>query len=337
MAFVPRLTRPTAGNKYYIRKANGGYSNAVLGSPTDKDCNVLSNCVGYAYGRFNEIGGYKACKYLAPVNAEQFMKYKGSCEVGQTPKLGSCMVWQKGATLNGSDGAGHVAIVEKVISDTEVVTSESGWGDKRVFWTQTRKKGTNGRWGCGSSYKFLGFIYNPAVKDEPKPKVSVTPTVKKDTTKNQIQVTITNLNVRTGPGLNKTRIGYAKKGYYNYSETERADGYSWFKIAENQWIAFDTKWTVVHHKEVKKEVIKVDAARKSSSTYYGTYKVSIASGTHLRAGANASKASLEVLKKGAVVRNYGYYSLGKDNSVWLYVKASSGAVGFCQLTHLHKS
>lgn len=166
MSFTPRLTKPEAGNKYYIRKANGGWSNAILGSPTDKDCNVLSNCVGYAYGRFNEIGGYGSCKYLAPVNAENFMQYKGSCQTGMTPKLGACMVWQKGATLSGSDGAGHVAIVEKVISDTEVVTSESGYGNSKIFWTSTRKKGSNGNWGCASSYKFLGFIYNPAVKDE---------------------------------------------------------------------------------------------------------------------------------------------------------------------------
>ena len=114
MAFTPRLTRPTSGNKYYIRKVNGGYSNAVKGSPTDSQCDVLSNCVGYAYGRFNEIGGYGYCKYLAPTNAENFIQYKGSCEVGQTPKVGACMVWRKGATLNGSDGAGHVAIVVKV-------------------------------------------------------------------------------------------------------------------------------------------------------------------------------------------------------------------------------
>lgn len=165
MAFTPRLTRPTSGNKYYIRKANGGYSNACSGSPTDSQCNVLHNCVGYAYGRFNEIGGYGSCKYLAPVNAENFIQYKGSCEVGQTPKVGACMVWRKGATLNGSDGAGHVAIVEKVISNTEVVTSESGWKSSKPFWTQTRKKGSDGRWGAGSAYTFLGFIYNPAVKD----------------------------------------------------------------------------------------------------------------------------------------------------------------------------
>lgn len=165
MAFVPRLSRPTAGNKYYIRKASGGFSNAIKGKPTDSQCDVLANCVGYAYGRFNEIGGHGACKYLAPVNAENFIQYKGSCEVGQIPKVGACMVWRKGATLSGSDGAGHVAIVEKVISDTEVVTSESGYGSK-AFWTQTRKKGSSGRWGAGSAYTFLGFIYNPAVSEE---------------------------------------------------------------------------------------------------------------------------------------------------------------------------
>lgn len=163
MAFKPRMTKPEAGNKYYIRKVNGGYSNAIQGKPTDPDCNVLSNCVGYAYGRFNEIGGYGYCKYLAPTNAENFIEHKGSCKVGQTPQVGACMVWRKGATLSGSDGAGHVAIVEKVISDTEVITSESGWNCSKPFWTQTRKKGSDGRWGCGSAYTFLGFIYNPAV------------------------------------------------------------------------------------------------------------------------------------------------------------------------------
>lgn len=164
MSFKMRTTKPGKDNKYYIRKANGGYSNAIAGNPTDSECNVLANCVGYAYGRFNEIGGYGCCKYLAPVNAENFITYKGSCVVGQTPKLGACMVWQRGATLSGSDGAGHVAIVEKVISPTEVITSESGYGSSKPFWTQTRKKGS-GNWGANSSYKFLGFIYNPAVKD----------------------------------------------------------------------------------------------------------------------------------------------------------------------------
>lgn len=161
MNFVPRLTRPEAGNKYYITKAAGGYSDAIKGSPTDAACDVLANCVGYAYGRFNEIVGAGCCKYLRPVNAEKFLQYAGGLEVGQEPRLGACAVWQAGATLQGGDGAGHVAIVERIISATEIVTSESGWGSSKPFSTKTRKKGS-GNWGAGSKYKFLGFIYNPA-------------------------------------------------------------------------------------------------------------------------------------------------------------------------------
>lgn len=182
--FKMRTTKPEAGNKYYITDDNGGYSKAIKGNSKyrDPDCDVLPNCVGYAYGRFNEIGGYGYCKYLTPSNAENFIQYKNSSLVtGQTPKVGACMVWQKGATLDGSDGAGHVAIVEKVVSETEVYTSESGWSATKPFWNQTRKKGS-GNWGQTSAYKFLGFIYNPAVPEttttispdnsEPMPDVS---------------------------------------------------------------------------------------------------------------------------------------------------------------------
>lgn len=162
-SFKMRTTKPEAGNKYYITKSKGGWSDAIKGSPTDENCDVLSNCVGYAYGRFNEIGGYGYCKYLRPVNAENFIQYKGSLEVGQTPKIGACMVWQRGDTLSNSDGAGHVAIVEKVINATQVMTSESAYGGS-AFYTKTRNKG-DGNWEMGGNYKFLGFIYNPAVDD----------------------------------------------------------------------------------------------------------------------------------------------------------------------------
>ncbi len=156
--FIERLEKPEAGNKYYIRKANGGYSDAILGKPTDKDCNVLANCVGYAYGRFNEIGEWGECKYLAPVNAEDFMQYKGPCETGMTPRIGACMVWSRGKLGNPADGVGHLAMVERVISDSEVVTSESDYNGV-VFTTNIRKKG-DGNWGYGG--EFQGFIYNPA-------------------------------------------------------------------------------------------------------------------------------------------------------------------------------
>ena len=161
-AYIPRTTRPEAGNKYYITKSKGGYSTAIEGSPTDKDCNVLANCVGYALGRFNEIGGYGKMKYLTPKNAEVFAKYAAAqgLKIGYAPKLGACMCWAKGDIGTSSDGAGHVAIVEKINADGSITTSESGWNSSKPFTTKTRKKGS-GNWGQNSSYTFLGFIYQP--------------------------------------------------------------------------------------------------------------------------------------------------------------------------------
>lgn len=169
MAYIPCTEIPKDGNPYYNTKDNGGYSTAIKGKPTCKGLNVLSNCVGWAFGRFNEIAGKSSMPYLAPVNAENFWDYAGGLKKGQTPKLGAVMVWQKGATRTGKDGAGHVCIVEKIISETEVVTSESGWNNPTHWYSKTRKKGSNGRWGQDSNYTFLGFIYNPAVSDDDQP------------------------------------------------------------------------------------------------------------------------------------------------------------------------
>lgn len=163
-----RTSKPGAGNKFYITKGKGGYSTCIQGNPTDANCNVLANCVGYACGRFNEIIG--SMKYPSlNCNAENFIERAKSAglSVGNTPKVGAIMCWQKGATLSGSDGAGHVAVVEAVYDNNHVYTSESGYGSS-AFWNSHRYN-SNGRWGLSSGYTFRGFIYNPAVPDEPTP------------------------------------------------------------------------------------------------------------------------------------------------------------------------
>lgn len=164
--FTPRLTRPQTGNKYYIREPKG-YNKACLGSPKDSKCDVLANCVGYANGRFNEIIGSMQYQFIS--NAETFYaKAKAyGLKVGKEPKLGGIMVWQKGSTLSGSDGAGHVAIVEIIYPDNRILTSESGYNANKPWWTQIRTN-ANGRWGQTSAYTYLGCIYNPNVKDTDK-------------------------------------------------------------------------------------------------------------------------------------------------------------------------
>lgn len=177
-----RLTQPK-NNKYYIRTVTGGLNGAIAGKPTIAGANVLANCVGFANGRFNEVandpdlkGVYLPFKWQLVCNAENFIESakKQGLKVNSTPIQGGIMVWQKGKTLSGSDGAGHVAVVEEVYEDGSILTSESGynaWAFKTV-----RRYNTNGRWGQASGYTFRGCIINPTVKDPkvvPAPKLVV--------------------------------------------------------------------------------------------------------------------------------------------------------------------
>lgn len=82
--------------------------------------------------------------------------------------------------------------------------------------------------------------------------------------------------------------------------------------------------------------IKVDYAQKFDKSIAGSYEVTASGGLHIRSGANTKKTSLGVLPGGTVVKNYGYYSVAANGVRWLYVKTSSGIVGFCSSTYLKK-
>lgn len=163
--FVMRTTKPQ-NNPYYICKSDGGYSNACKGSPTDPTATVLANCVGYANGRFAEIIGKPYIEYQLVCNAENFIERAVGMglKISPKPTLGGIMVWQKGKSLSGKDGAGHVCVVEQIIDDNTIFTSESGYNAKSPFWNQTRTN-NNGRWGQSSEYSFRGCIVNPSVNE----------------------------------------------------------------------------------------------------------------------------------------------------------------------------
>ena len=166
-----RTTRPTSGNKYFITRSNGGYSTCIQGKPTDSQCNVLANCVGYACGAYNEELGLGYEKYHLNCNAENFIEraIASGLSVLSKPVVGSILCWEGIGSL-----AGHVAIVIEVINDNCIRTAESGYGSSRPFWITTRYN-NNGRWGLNSNYRPRGFIvnpnypYNPAPKPEPIP------------------------------------------------------------------------------------------------------------------------------------------------------------------------
>jgi hypothetical protein len=225
--FTPRLKKPEKGNKYYNKKPTG-YNPCILGKPQDKGCNVLANCVGYVVGRFSEETNEGCCKWFGSMNAKSFYEAakKMGLEVGQTPKAGAIMCWS-----GGKNGMGHVAISEIPNGLAETKTSESAY-EGSTFYTKTRKKGKDGNWGMSSNYKFQGFIYNPHIIE-----VEKTKPVERNIEINQLEVIKDKLRIRTEPSLKGEILGFAEKGYYNDLETKVADGYTWHKVDEYNWLA----------------------------------------------------------------------------------------------------
>ena len=154
-------------DKHFITKSFGGCSPCIQGNDAaglrPVPGSVLPNCVGAATAVFNIKAGEPECKYLGNRNAVDFTKFPAlqGLNTGMEPKEGACMVW--------GHGEGHVAVVDKVISDTEVKTVESGWSYRAqpILRRIRRKKGDNGRWGY--AHDFLMFIYPPGPAPDPKP------------------------------------------------------------------------------------------------------------------------------------------------------------------------
>lgn len=149
--YKARTTAPSTTDKNYIHTSKGGYNRCIL----IKGNSVLPNCVGYAWGRWRELLG--KAHNLSLNNAEVwYTNTKDGYKRGKTPKLGAVICWSKGVVGNGNDGAGHVAIVEKIYDDGSILTSNSAYGGSRFY---TKK--INKPYSLGGTFKFQGFIYFP--------------------------------------------------------------------------------------------------------------------------------------------------------------------------------
>ena len=156
--FLPRLETPTK-SKYYWGESPyrpGGIS------MFDYHSGRQGNCTAYAWGRFWEISEHfgKHTRLSSYGNAEDWYYGTNSgFSRGKTPQLGAVICYANGP----ASGLGHVMIVEKIVSSTHIVCSESGYRSY-LFKTCDVYKKSNG-WHSPShpGYDFQGFIYNPNV------------------------------------------------------------------------------------------------------------------------------------------------------------------------------
>jgi hypothetical protein len=164
---VLQIDKPKDGDPFFNngRGKYFGISTCITGSPTDPGCNVLANCVGGAVGAYNkaaceDIENPKWGPILYPPNAENIYKYAQDLGIptSKTPEAGALVIWRKGATLNSSDGAGHVAFVYKVEANGDILTAESEY--KGRAWVNRKYTKASG-YSYADGYTFIGFVLQP--------------------------------------------------------------------------------------------------------------------------------------------------------------------------------
>lgn len=91
----------------------------------------------------------------------------------------------------------------------------------------------------------------------------ITPTVSRNENNNQLKVNYDDLRVRKAPATNQAILGMAQKdGIYNFYETKDAGGYTWYKIADNQWVANQGTWCTIYLKKDLEEQKMIEELNK---------------------------------------------------------------------------
>lgn len=229
--FTPRKTAPSTSDKYWIHTSKGGLNECILISGSS----CIPNCVGYSWGRFYEIIGKRPA--LSRANAENWYGYtQDGYKRSKVPTLGAVACWAKGKVGDGSDGAGHVAVVEEIKSNGDIVTSNSGYKSSR-FWMQTFTKASGY---AMRGYTFQGFILPPNLEVQ-IPSVPETSSNPKEVSY-RVKITADVLNIRSNPGVNYPISGSIKDhGVYTIVAESSGQGASkWGKLKSGAgWISLD--------------------------------------------------------------------------------------------------
>lgn len=126
----------------------------------------------------------------------------------------------------------------------------------------------------------------------------VTPIVERDETKDQLKVLVNALKVREESNTNGNKIGTAVNGgIYNYYEITNDDKYTWYKIADNQWVANNGQYLEVYPKVIPNPVTPIDDKDKQIQELQDELKIQEALVSSLRSENSDLKQTIELQKK----------------------------------------
>lgn len=182
-------------------------------------------CTWYAYYRCLEVGFTPPCYWDKETKTGSYTNAKDWIKNDRSP-------WQ----VKGIDYipvAGDIAVFDGtyghvVFMETATKYSEYRNGNKDSF--------ANGELSAlKKQMNLLGYLHYPYTAIE---------NVERNSDRDQVEVTDTQLRIRTKPSLSGEIVGHVMvdertgKGYYNVlSVTKNVDGYDWYEIANGRYIA----------------------------------------------------------------------------------------------------
>lgn len=213
-------------NKYYWSNLN----------PNANVTNCLPNCTTLCYGAVIQDGKLPPVSVIRNANLWHTVLINGwSCIDYDYDKLeiGDIVEWQKN----------HVAIVSRITEDKKIVsasfyTGEDGTSKSKRTSFQTMEQVSNFMltnyetryfhcWDIGEENKWVGGLPQLILKH---PLYSV----KQNTNKDQIEVLTFEQNVRD---KDNNILKKAEKGFFNVLSTIERNGYLWYEVEDNKYIA----------------------------------------------------------------------------------------------------
>lgn len=270
MSFIPRTSAPSRNDPNVISKPYGGNNSAWWFKSGEYKGLCMPNCTGYVHMRWLELHGSSAESKLCLNDATAYWNYTDGLVKSQIPTLGAIMCWSS----SGASNRGHVAIVEEIYDNGDVLASASNYNG--TWWYRTRfTKASNYKLHSSkSTYYFQGFKNMAEMERVGTP-------VERDSAVHQIDVYYKYLRARKRPEINEEVVlGYINTGYYNVIETrdmrdEPSNGYLWFKVEKNLWVAFVEGCVNDYPAEDPSEVAKLKARIKELETDLISYELTI--------------------------------------------------------------
>ena len=229
--FTPRLSAPDWSNKYYYDGDYNIFASAGYGLP---------NCTAYAYGRAYEILGTEP--KLSWGSAYMWYDYNASngyYPYGKTPKVGAIACWTYGS-------GGHVAVVETIDSNGDMVLSNSAWGGSTFYLTYANAADSNP--GGNSWWTFQGYIYIIDSADvvpattAPATTKATEPAVTYETGVYKVDASILNMRERANTSNSAIVDTISRGTKVTVTAIYENGGYTWGHIVYNGkkgWIALD--------------------------------------------------------------------------------------------------